>query len=1356
MIGQWSRGIVVASAIVLGIGAFGGIAWANPLVPAAGIVVYDDGNGVADTDNDTWVYQREQTGIPYLVIRYAIEEGHHVAYVYDDMNRDGRVHYEVRGDQIHLTEPHWRLRVTAREPGVGWRQANGRPNWNLDVEAASAYQLEGTDADVGLLDAAPTTQHSGGDLSGKSWISIRIWDTDQDGIPDIELDNVSLEGLGKDAVIVNENPRLPLTPDRNFPLLNTLIQVNPDEAHIRALSHEKFIPTRTNEQGYFIYFHRDEADLTSPTEPRFGWENPFAYYDLVGTHPGWPSLAIRMVSDVAAKGTGYYNEARYTWTDHTHGADYRVLLIGAHPYNQVNAYPFFPIAHVPWKDLPEWVMSRSWLGALFAEDEVGRYRNQLGEDVYSNGEWETFVRDRLLHHNLDVTVPPYLPANLGIREEYSLQFNRQPRVYVDPVDYRLHLYGATHGIVIYSAPRSAGPGGADFTIEQLRSGRAPTSSRVEYDDVDGDGYVDQWLWFKDDVLSAGLYRAGGQLVYSDASGTFLKPLPPADATAPVPVPPPRTSDEWRALHRALQPLTETRRRLDDLRAIFDAVPGAPHVLSGGRVSAFHPTARGFDLIVDLVDASALPPWLTWSGPGQPKGGGRFRLSYNSTFTLSAPSPPRLEADPTGIGLTGDSPTQGEREEVTLLLRNSGDEDALDATIALFDQDEARVDSPHRVDVPAHEAVPIKLSWTPRVPGRHQLAMALALDENRWRTLATREVEVRPASPPSAQSVFASSTDTSLALLIGMILTIVALAGGLLVLATGRGGPGSWRAKVMAALPPGLLVMGIALGMHLYWLLRYSHWIEWDTAYTTWTITSVLQSGQLIPSWGTVYPNGFAYQTFATALVSWTGFDVRYVEVVLSPVLGVIPAALVYWLYREFLGSRLGAGLASLLVFLQADFLFITSRGSHEKYSVALLAILTLALLRVYTGTRQIADVARWLAVFYVAAFALLSTNSLFATSFLATLAVAAAVAVGYESHYSWPPARTFRPLMYTLLACLLIAFLVVFYLYEPTRQILRLAVTMAERVALLFQTGERPTNPYALAGNAWVWPYTWIALRGFDLLLAGMSLLGALETWRSQVWRAQPKYALLLVFYVALWAQLIGAVVIDLTGTQGISNIQVRLFPALTILAAPFAARWLQLRLVDTTNHSARLRRVATLAACPLLVVAALAKATNEPLLSNQWTFYGGDENQALSWIYDNPGPWQTWQWRISADVDARLVDTYFLNYQSQSNQLVPIGGENEFGSSFDYTLRTSRTDARARRSGVGVPDVSASNLIYDNGASRLYDVRRRPYDESSVAATRSDALASQATSRPASREAARERSSEQTGASGAPAKDRS
>lgn len=79
------------------------------------ITVYDDGSDMratsdwraaVDFNDDTWIFDIGSIGSARLIVQFKIENGHDVAYLWDDSDGDGSVSYRVNNGTVQITEPH--------------------------------------------------------------------------------------------------------------------------------------------------------------------------------------------------------------------------------------------------------------------------------------------------------------------------------------------------------------------------------------------------------------------------------------------------------------------------------------------------------------------------------------------------------------------------------------------------------------------------------------------------------------------------------------------------------------------------------------------------------------------------------------------------------------------------------------------------------------------------------------------------------------------------------------------------------------------------------------------------------------------------------------------------------------------------------------------------------------------------------------------------------------------------------------------------------------------------------------------------------------------------------------------------
>lgn len=176
------------------------------------------------------------------------------------------------------------------------------------------------------------------------------------------------------------------------------------------------------------------------------------------------------------------------------------------------------------------------------------------------------------------------------------------------------------------------------------------------------------------------------------------------------------------------------------------------------------------------------------------------------------------------------------------------------------------------------------------------------------------------------------------------------------------------------------------------------WGENDTSLLTDAIRAFANSGNLMPTSGEVYNNGYSCQAITAFVIGMTGLssesDISQLQRLIYPpvaILFILPA----WItYRELTGSTRGATIAMLLLLTQPDFVFMILRGSHEKFTRTFMLLCIFFLARSFRLRHKPRLFAVHVALFYLPAFALASSNALLANSYFVTLFAAMAIGLG--------------------------------------------------------------------------------------------------------------------------------------------------------------------------------------------------------------------------------------------------------------------------------------------------------------------------------------------------------------------------
>lgn len=505
------------------------------------------------------------------------------------------------------------------------------------------------------------------------------------------------------------------------------------------------------------------------------------------------------------------------------------------------------------------------------------------------------------------------------------------------------------------------------------------------------------------------------------------------------------------------------------------------------------------------------------------------------------------------------------------------------------------------------------------------------------------------------------------------------------------------------------LFAFALVVGAYFTFRFGgRWSEWDTATQADSIRTMVRDATLLSPSGSYYGNGYTFSAVSTFLIAFTGVDAATLLQALFPLISASLVLIAWPLYRELTGSGQAATLGTLFLFIQPDFLFVILRGSHERILRALLLISLWLLVRSFTYADRTREYSAYVALFYLVVYAMLATNSFFGSSFVWALTVAligswfGALMGPRIGHVSL---ATRRRLIYVPLLCTVLVFVFNGYIYPPAGAVLTQLPDTLQRLSRLLLTtspeqAQPAFNPYQVVFDSWIdvriyflvslGTYLLILTSAFVWVRTGLRWLsGSGEPPTLGQW-------MLFLFYAAFALQGAMSVVADRAGTLG-GNLQYRSFPSFVMVAAPLVAgslaRW-------RPN-----RRKGALAAAfvGLLALLAIVKATNEPTLSNVWTFYLPAEVQAVKFAdqhLKDDGYW--------SDFDERLRSVQIL--LAVSNLPTFLGNVTPNIRAF---VVSDVTRLRAARLGRPLPRVGGELRVYDNGSAQIFRTRSlTPYQD--------------------------------------------
>jgi hypothetical protein len=461
-----------------------------------------------------------------------------------------------------------------------------------------------------------------------------------------------------------------------------------------------------------------------------------------------------------------------------------------------------------------------------------------------------------------------------------------------------------------------------------------------------------------------------------------------------------------------------------------------------------------------------------------------------------------------------------------------------------------------------------------------------------------------------------------------------------------------------------------------------------------------------------------FQSIAIFLIELSGIPIQTFEIYIFPSLAALLPIAAFTTYRSLTGRNSTALLATLILFVQPDFLFVTWRGSHEKFTWMMALLLLFLLSRSFAPNYRNKGIARNMVIFYFIAFAFISSNAFFASSFISALAIsfiAAVVWIQLRTRIRRAAPAEVQTHLYRLffltLTCGVLLYIFFFHIYPPALNLLRAFRSLVDSLSALFlarSTTVTQVDAYTYVTSTWVDSRLFLVLSSLGFSVAGVSGL----VWLSGVPRFllkevdeddMPRFYVWLI-YPAFALQLVLSVFADRSDTVG-SNLQVRLFTPLMLVAIPLTAigfhaffvrlRWRLVRWFFLT--------ASTLAFC-LLPVLALFKATNEPLISNNWIFTGAAERAAADWIITYSIRPFIWEGRdVRLRFYASFYNTSFPAGSFRGGLVVPFG--------IRYYIRSQLEQLRWTRIGNVELYLDEEYLTYDNGDVQvIYRRPRTPY----------------------------------------------
>ncbi|MBN2148901.1 MAG: hypothetical protein JW726_16050 [Anaerolineales bacterium] len=514
----------------------------------------------------------------------------------------------------------------------------------------------------------------------------------------------------------------------------------------------------------------------------------------------------------------------------------------------------------------------------------------------------------------------------------------------------------------------------------------------------------------------------------------------------------------------------------------------------------------------------------------------------------------------------------------------------------------------------------------------------------------------------------------------------------------RGGLPSDRNRAMVGLA---LILIFAALAGFYSSARYQGWFADVDALIQAASAESIQAGQRLI--GRVsYTNGFAYGALLAFIGQVSGLS-PYLLVNWGNVWLAVFVLVAFITYRELLDDVWQAALGTLLLLMIPDLVFYVQRGGHERITWMLALLMIFLLARSLRYARQPGLLSVYIICFYLIFWAMAATNVYFASTFVNAiiLSMFGPWVLGFliRSRMKGDVQRGhfLRRLLLVSLACLILVFVFVNYTYRPALVFYNIAENLVNRLGILIfgvQEAELSAS-YAYVGKAWIDFGIYLVLVGMQFSIAALSFVGWVLGFRRQ-FSLDDRRWFLWWLYGAFGVLLVIGILAD-SGRFLQGNMQLRMFTPFALFVAPMAALVLRPAFGALSRRLPRFALLlgGILAAFGLL--ATMVKATNEPLVANNWLFYAPGEKRVGQWMnahIQNESIWvDTWQHLTAALKYSDGLQYSRTIYYRAGNLIIPP----------PYILLAETTEMSANRFGFVLPAVYEHNKIYDNGAAQLY-----------------------------------------------------
>lgn len=520
----------------------------------------------------------------------------------------------------------------------------------------------------------------------------------------------------------------------------------------------------------------------------------------------------------------------------------------------------------------------------------------------------------------------------------------------------------------------------------------------------------------------------------------------------------------------------------------------------------------------------------------------------------------------------------------------------------------------------------------------------------------------------------------------------------------------------------LLLVAITLAVVAYILLRFDgQFASQDVSVHGRVAATIKATGSITTK--PVYNNGFGYPGLVAMFSMFTGLSVATLQSYIMPLFMMMPVLAGYITFREILGYREGLFGAVLLLF-HPFFLFSAFRATHEKFTYAFILLSIFILYIIFTTSKR-STRSRSIITSYIFISAIIMLNVYFASALIAASGIVFIGSLLFSVYYRKKLKLT--KIVYTVSGSIVLLALFVFYLYPPAKSFLE-SIGSVSLQALVLVLGNAPAaasgeaSPYASTLTRWGSLSAYLALISYYLIVypvAGLQWLAEVRSLLDRK-RTEPTDRLtgslfVLLFAAAFGFLLIGAIISDQTGLLG-ANMQLRVFPLFGFLcvllttSAIFRVNDKPLvtdgqgplgYIIENRGNIQRRLRVQVLPTLVILMLvsfsgAAMVKATNDPVVSNEWTATTQSEQAMIDWSEDYMQDEYIWSGFSARIRDGRLI-RHPQNGLRNEYEVAAL----ELGAR--YVMKSDIITKQSKAGSLPIPPHQDANKIYTTGQSELF-----------------------------------------------------